>query len=161
MGYVFLENLFDTQNYRVGASFRFKWAIADLEKHFDSFTAELLFEREREREKYSLIKKRFGSSLSNSKTNFILELFQINSSNLHTFLDNHEKQLLFGINHQIESKLYIELDLCGLWKWLSFTLMSRENWIVMLLSRNVPKWTDIEVSSKSLSCFQVVSHTCD
>lgn len=120
-----------------------------------------LFETHREKTKKFIDKKLkcFGSSLSNSNTNFILELFQINSSNLHTFLDNHEKQLLFGINHQIESKLYIELDLCGLWKWLSFTLMSRENWIVMLLSRNFSKWTDIEVSLKSLSCFQIVSHT--
>lgn len=31
-------------------------------------------------------------------------LFQVDSSNLHTFLDNHEKQLLFGAGKHIQSK---------------------------------------------------------
>lgn len=35
---------------------------------------------------------------------FSIFYFQINSENLHTFLDNHEKQLLFGVNHHIHSE---------------------------------------------------------
>lgn len=63
---------------------------------------------------------------------FLSFTFQINSENLHSFLDNHEKQLLFGLNHQ-----HIQSEYVMKWKLFSFFCLGFVFWFV----------TDIVLSS--------------